>query len=302
VLFVNVGGNGGVVSPGYNGGGSGGDGANNDGGGGGGATDLGTVSKSAGPASLDARLLVAGGGGGGGGNTPDGATAGGTGGGATPSGFGAAGATGGGSGGGAGGAGGTLNGAGGNGSGGQGGAGGSGAPAGSGGGGGGGSFGGGGASAGGSSSGAGGGGGAGSSSFAATATNKSIKAGSSGTPTLTITYGSGGDNGGLKLGKVKKNKKKGTALLSVTVPGSGTLSIGGKGVVKKRSALARVPAPLAKKVPEAGTYKLKVKAKGNKLEKLDDTGKVKVKAVVTFDPTSGETVSASKKIKLKDTQ
>ncbi len=98
---------------------------------------------------------------------------------------------------------------------------------------------------------------------------------------------------------MKLNKKKGTALLPVTVPGAGTLSIGGKGLVHKRFGLARDLGMLFKKVPQAGTYKLKVKAKGKKKAKLFDTGKVKVKAVVTFKPSSGEAVHATHKIKLK---
>jgi hypothetical protein len=94
-------------------------------------------------------------------------------------------------------------------------------------------------------------------------------------------------------------KDTGTATLPVAVPGSGELSIGGKGVVKKRSGLARALGALLRKVPQAGTYKLKVKAKGRKKSQLFDTGKVKFRAVVTFKPTSGDAVHDSKKIKLR---
>jgi virginiamycin B lyase len=115
-----------------------------------------------------------------------------------------------------------------------------------------------------------------------------------------LALGSAGSGGkSLKFGKVKLNKKKGTALLPVTVPGSGTLSIGGKGLVHKRPGLARALGALAKKAPQAGTYKLLVKSKGKKKSKLFATGKVKVKAVVTFKPTSGNAVQDIKKIKLK---
>jgi len=141
---------------------------------------------------------------------------------------------------------------------------------------------------------------AGSSGFAATASKKSIQVDNTGVPQLRITYDAGGgNNSGLKFGKVIKNKKKGTALLPVTVPGSGELSLGGKGVVHKRPARARDLGVLQRKVDQAGTYKLKVKAKGRKKAKLFDTGKVKVKAVVTFKPTSGDAVKATKKIRLK---
>jgi Low-density lipoprotein receptor repeat class B. len=109
----------------------------------------------------------------------------------------------------------------------------------------------------------------------------------------------GGGGKSLKFGKVKLNKKKGTALLPVTVPSAGTLSLGGKGLVHKRLGQAPALGKLFKKVPKAGTYTLKVKAKGKKKAKLFSTGKVKVKAVITFKPTSGEAVHATHKIKLK---
>ncbi len=172
--------------------------------------------------------------------------------------------------------------------------------AGAGGGGGAGSFAGGGGAAGNSSSDGGGGGGAGASSFATTATHQSVQPDSSGVPLLRITYGGGGNKSGLKFGKVKRNKRRGTAKLPVTVPGSGTLSLAGKGIVKKRNGrIERVSFRLSREIPKAGTYRLKIKSKGRKKEKLFDTGKVRVKAVVTFAPTSGDPVSASKRIKLK---
>jgi hypothetical protein len=103
----------------------------------------------------------------------------------------------------------------------------------------------------------------------------------------------------LKFGKVKLNKQKGTATLPVTVPGTGQLSVGGKGVVKKRPGLEGASSRLARQITHAGTYTLKVKAKGRKKAKLFDTGKVPVKAVVTFKPTSGDAVHSTKKITLK---
>jgi hypothetical protein len=307
VLFVNVGGNGGIPTAGFNGGGAGGNnGSAFPGGGGGGATDLRTNSSAMSGNTLVTRLVIAGGGGGSGGGLFGGG-GGGPGGFAgspsiVPAGSGTGGTGGQGAAGGVGGAGATRTAAGGNGNFAQGGGGGAASVnGGSGGGGGGGIFGGGGAGNGGGASDAGGGAGAGSSGFGDTAKNTSLAPDNTGVPQLRITYNatSGGGNSGLVFGKVIKNKKKGTALLPVTVPGSGTLSIGGKGVVKKRPALARA-LRLLKDAPEAGTYKLKVKAKGFKLDKLEETGKVKVKTIVTFEPSSGDAVSASKKIKLKE--
>jgi hypothetical protein len=315
ILFVNVGGNGSGSTAGFNGGGSGGNnGSAFVGGGGGGGTDIRTNSRAQVGNTLVTRLIIAGGGGGGGGGRGDTGLSGGPAGFAgsssiVPAGSGTGGTSGGGSAGGLAGSGASRTAGGGPaglagtfGSGGNGQASNTGVNGGGGGGGGGGKFGGGGAVNGSGGDSAGGGGGGGSTDFGDTAKNPSFGPDNTGVPQVRITYnttGGGGNNNGLKFGKVIKNKKKGTALLPVTVPGSGTLSIGGKGVVKKRPALARA-LRLLKDAPEAGTYKLKVKAKGNKLNKLDDTGKVKVKAVVTFEPTSGDAVSASKKIKLKE--
>jgi hypothetical protein len=118
-------------------------------------------------------------------------------------------------------------------------------------------------------------------------------------PSLPLQKPGAGGKSGLKLGKVKLDKQAGTATLAVTVPGPGALSVGGKGVVKKRSEVAREAHRLARKVSKAGTYKLKVKAKGAKKRKLLKTGKVKVKAVVTFKPTDGAAIHDSERIRLK---
>jgi hypothetical protein len=307
ILFIEVGGNGGLLTGGFNGGGAAGSGGVEitQAGGGGGATDIRTISRAAAGNTLASRLIIAGGGGGGGG-TGQSSAAGGKGGQAAKAGLSGNGSHGdnggGGGGGGTGGQGGTQTSGGlsfsGPGTLGQGGDGSSGSFSGGGGGGGGGKYGGGGGQTG-LSGGGGGGGGGGSTSFAATATNTSFDTDSSGVPLLRLTYNTGGANkSGLKYGKLKLNKNKGTAILPVTVPGSGNLSIGGKAVVKKRAGLDGF-SRLAKAVPQAGTYNLTVKAKGKNKRKLLATGKVKVKAVVTFKPTSGDAVHDTRGITLK---
>jgi hypothetical protein len=77
----------------------------------------------------------------------------------------------------------------------------------------------------------------------------------------------------------------------VTVPSPGKLSLGGKAA----PGLARV----SKKLPKAGTYKLRVKAKGKAKSRLFSTGKVKVKVVVAFKPRAGATIRHTKTIQLK---
>jgi hypothetical protein len=123
------------------------------------------------------------------------------------------------------------------------------------------------------------------------------------TKQIDVTGGGGGGGNGqpvsneFSFGKAKKNKKKGTAILPVTVPGAGTLSLSGKGVVKQRP-LGAAHHVLAKTVSAAGTVKLKIKAKGKAKRQLDRTGTVKVKAKVTYTPTGGDPNTQSKRIKL----
>ena len=62
------------------------------------------------------------------------------------------------------------------------------------------------------------------------------------------------DGGGFTLGKVKKNKKNGSAKLTVTTTTGGTLDLGGKKVK-----------PTSTDVAGAGDTKLKIKAKGKEV-------------------------------------
>ncbi len=102
------------------------------------------------------------------------------------------------------------------------------------------------------------------------------------------------------FGRVKKNKNKGIAVLSVNVPGPGTLKLTGAGLKRQRSLGG---ATASKHVPAAGRVKLKVKAKGRKKRKLLHRGRVKVKAKVTYTPSGdlpGIPNTERKKIKLVD--
>jgi hypothetical protein len=79
------------------------------------------------------------------------------------------------------------------------------------------------------------------------------------------------------LGKVKTNKKEGTAKLTVKVPGPGELELGNTTEVKG-----------AKKRAAKGKVKLPVRAKGETKKKLKRKGKAKVRAEVTYTPTGGD--------------
>jgi len=96
-----------------------------------------------------------------------------------------------------------------------------------------------------------------------------------------------GPDNEIKFGKLKRNTKKGTAKLFVTVPGPGTLVMVGKQVKR-----------VTKQVSKAGNVALPLKAKGNGLRKLAKEGDVKLTPKVTFTPVDGSALTATKKAKL----
>jgi DNA-binding beta-propeller fold protein YncE len=100
------------------------------------------------------------------------------------------------------------------------------------------------------------------------------------------------------IGKPKLNRKRGTAKLPVSVPGAGTLTLGGKGVMPQRT-VRRAAGAANKAVAGAGTVNLLVKAKGKTKKTLNKKGKVKVKPKITFTPTGGSPNAQTKTIKLK---
>jgi hypothetical protein len=80
-----------------------------------------------------------------------------------------------------------------------------------------------------------------------------------------------------RLGRLRYNEKKGTASLAVRVPGPGTLTLGGRGLVKKRT-----------RPHGAETVKLAIKLKHAGAKRLRARGKLKVRAAVTYTPTAGD--------------
>jgi glucose/arabinose dehydrogenase len=91
------------------------------------------------------------------------------------------------------------------------------------------------------------------------------------------------------FGNVKKNKKKGTAKLTVIVPGPGDLEL----------AKTRKVKGTEKGAEAEGKVKLPVKPKGKARKRLNAKGKAKVKAEVTYTLTGGEPNAKTKKLKLK---
>jgi hypothetical protein len=92
----------------------------------------------------------------------------------------------------------------------------------------------------------------------------------------------------LTLGKLKLNKKKGTAKLTATVSGAGSLKLTGRGLKS-----------VVKQAVGAGNVVLPVKPKGKTKAKLAATGKARVKVTVSFTPSSGAAISQKMTAKLR---
>jgi hypothetical protein len=106
--------------------------------------------------------------------------------------------------------------------------------------------------------------------------------------------GGPGDGGGtpsneFSFGKVKKNKRKGTAKLTVEVPGPGDLALTETDKVKGS----------LKQADAAGDEKLAIKPTSKAKRKLNRKGKAKVDAEVTYTPELGASNTDSKSVKLK---
>jgi hypothetical protein len=91
-----------------------------------------------------------------------------------------------------------------------------------------------------------------------------------------------------RFGEVKRNRKRGTAKLTVDVPGPGELNLAKTRKVKRAN----------KRADAEGRVKLPVKPKGTAKKRLNEKGKAKVKARVTFVPDEGEPGTQTKPLKL----
>jgi hypothetical protein len=92
----------------------------------------------------------------------------------------------------------------------------------------------------------------------------------------------------VQAGKVRRNRKKGTATLPVTLPVGGTLTAGGKGL--KQVLLT---------APQAGVIDLPVKPKGAKRRTLNAEGKTKVSEKISFTANCGAAGETVTKVKLR---
>ena len=96
------------------------------------------------------------------------------------------------------------------------------------------------------------------------------------------------------LGTVRRNKKRGTATLELSLPNPGELTASGNGVNAASAGRA-----FRSKSVGAGPAQLVIRAKGKKKQKLNRTGKVKLTPSITFTPTGGEASTRSMSVKLK---
>lgn len=92
---------------------------------------------------------------------------------------------------------------------------------------------------------------------------------------------------------IARNKKKGTATLTVDLPNAGVLTASGKG------AKVSGPTAIGTTLPGPGAVTLTIKAKGRARRKLKETGKAKLNLTVTYTPTGGDPGTQSLKIRLK---
>jgi hypothetical protein len=89
-----------------------------------------------------------------------------------------------------------------------------------------------------------------------------------------------------------RNKKKGTATLTISVPNPGQLDFSGTGInIAETAAVKTVTAP--------GPVKFLISATGKKRKKLNKKGKVRVTATFTFTPNGGSPRTQSTNIQLK---
>jgi virginiamycin B lyase len=106
---------------------------------------------------------------------------------------------------------------------------------------------------------------------------------SSGETSLKVT-----SSNSFSLSKPKLNERKGTAILTATVPGAGKLVLAGKGIKRHtENALG------------AGKVRLKILAKKKAAKKLSTTGEVELTAKITFTPVDGDPNTLSKGLTLR---
>jgi hypothetical protein len=119
-----------------------------------------------------------------------------------------------------------------------------------------------------------------------------------GTTYLIAVDGYGGQEGAIALelrpsnafrfGKLKRNERRGTAKLTIKTTHAGDLKLARTELVRRATA----------STAEAGKVKLKIEPTRGAMRTLDERGRVKVDAEVTFTPEGGEPKTKNKRLKL----
>jgi len=91
-----------------------------------------------------------------------------------------------------------------------------------------------------------------------------------------------------RIGKARRNPRRGTAKLPLTLPDPGTLTVAAAGA--KVSRTGSVP---------AGPVKLLIRASGRKLHKLKRTGRAKLRLSIAYSPDGFPTSTQTAKVRLR---
>jgi hypothetical protein len=101
-------------------------------------------------------------------------------------------------------------------------------------------------------------------------------------------------NNAFTVDGVTRNKKRGTATVTVTLPHPGELIASGNGATASSAGRAVISKSVG-----VGQAQLFVKAQGKKKRKLKRKGKAKLSLAITYTPTGGSANTQSLKVKLK---
>jgi hypothetical protein len=97
------------------------------------------------------------------------------------------------------------------------------------------------------------------------------------------------------FGETKRNKKKGTATLTVTFPNPGVLLISGA----KQLGATKAGPNSTRQIAGPGEVQIGLRATGKKRKALDNNGRVKIPLRFTFTPPGGDPLTKPKGLKLR---
>jgi hypothetical protein len=90
------------------------------------------------------------------------------------------------------------------------------------------------------------------------------------------------------IGKLKRNRRKGTATLTIAIPEPGTIVASGKGIRKATVRAAK-----------GGSVKVPLKAVGGSLKRLKAKGRLKAKLRIAYSPVGGDTSTQHHRVTLQ---